>query len=205
MGASQGLDVWVLSRKLGSWSAPMGPAHLCQLPPVLFSHPNCCSTSPPRGAEAGKSSSCSSGGASRWARTLGLPLSRASVDPHPTTLFPPPASPPALSTQELAAQEVVSLLRALTPRSLLSLRCPLRVGFSPPLLPSSQPHWDWDRHGSSRTRIWGCQALRHRHIPPALVRHSERQSPPPSRCLVYSVDKMCLKCETWSGKAFLWS
>lgn len=153
-------------------------------------------TSLPSGAEAGKSSPPQEWRGFKVGTNSWPSLSRGSADPRPTTLFPPPASPPALSTQELAAQEVVSLLTTLTPRSLLSLRCPPRVGFSPPLLPSSQPHWDWDRHGSSRTQIQGCQALKHTHIPPALVQHSACQSPLDSRCLVYSVDKMCLKCET---------
>ena len=50
---SQGLDAWVLSRKLGSWSAPpTGPAHPFQLPPVLFSQPNCLlDRSCPRGTQ----------------------------------------------------------------------------------------------------------------------------------------------------------
>lgn len=44
-------------------SPPTGPAHPCQLPPVLFSHPNCLlDLSFPRVAETRKSSSSSSSG-----------------------------------------------------------------------------------------------------------------------------------------------
>lgn len=112
--------------------------------------------------------------------------------PQPAPLCSLPlSSPPALSTQELAAQEVVSLLRALTPRSLLSLRSPLTVGFSPPLLPSVQPHWDGDRPGSSGKRDSdpGMLGLRHTHVPPALGPAQRGSDSPALWCLFYSVDR----------------
>lgn len=120
-------------------SPPTGPAHPCQLPPVLFSHPSCSlNFSHPREAQTGKS--CSRGGGSWWGRTLGFSSPEPQWSPNPglCSLHPPPPLQLFLSTQELATQEVVSLLRTplpLHPPGPFPKMEP-DVGFGSPLLPS---------------------------------------------------------------------
>lgn len=77
-------------------SPPTGPAHPCQLPPVLFSHPNCLlDLSFPQGCRNWEKLLLQQ----QWrglkvGKTLGLLISSASIDPQPLALFPP--SPPPL-------------------------------------------------------------------------------------------------------------
>lgn len=97
-------------------SPPTGPAHPCQLPPVLFSHPNyLLDLASPGVVETGKSSSSSSGGISRWGDSWPSHLQSFSRPPTPGSVPSIPSSASALSTQELATQEVVLLLRTPPP------------------------------------------------------------------------------------------
>lgn len=109
-------------------SPPTGPAHPCQLPPFSFPTQTACSVSLTPGEHRD------------WEKLLqlqewrGLKVGKDSWQSHLQSLSSPlipdsaPSTPPPLllflSTQELATQEVVSLLRIPLPptRSLPSLR-----------------------------------------------------------------------------------
>lgn len=80
-------------------SPPTGPAHPCQLPPVLFSHPNCLlDLSCPRGAQRlGKAPPAAVVEGVHDGEGLLDFSSYVSVDPQPPALFSPlPSSPSAL-------------------------------------------------------------------------------------------------------------
>lgn len=93
MGVSQGLDVWVLSRKLGSWSAPHGPrpslstSSSSVFPPKLLAQPL------PQGAEAGPAPPAAVEGFQGGRELSAFPSPEPPWTPTRTTLFPPPLLP----------------------------------------------------------------------------------------------------------------